>query len=175
MMARTAWYFVIAFAAVLSEVVAAGMGILFPGALTFCLYLAASGRWHGALAGGAGCCVAAEIVLGRGITALPLVLLVAVYGELWRRQGQRRMLALQALSGALLGGVHNLYYRLGEGLGAGLVLAQPLPSIILAACLHAGLAALLLPVCLAGIDGLARLLDMPGFSEPDAARAVVDL
>jgi hypothetical protein len=109
MTTRFAWASLVMLVAILLETWCGRLGLLIAGWPLAAIYLGVAlgphwGTWFG-LAG----CVAAEIMLGRSSTALPLVALLFPLIQFWRRHGDRRYLLIQMLPAGVAGVLYCLW------------------------------------------------------------------
>lgn len=157
------WIFAVTFLAVVLEIMACRVQLLFPGALFACFYVVVS---HGRIAGliaGALAVTVVEVVFVREFTLLPALPFVMLGAYYWAREGERHTLAVQVIPCAILALIHSAAYRIGGPMAAG-SLERPefgkVGGIILG---QSVIAALVLPVLVLVCDWTAEHLDLPRF------------
>ena len=157
------WIFAVTFIFVLAEVGACRFELLLPGSLFVCFYVVVS---HGRVAGlvaGALAVTAAEILLVRDMTLLPLVPVVVLGAYYWGREGERHDLLVQILPCGILAVVHGFAYRIGDPFAAGMAHAPPFAEIAKVVAIQTVIVATLLPITLFFCDLAAEQLDLPRF------------
>ncbi len=108
-MVNITWIFVVSVTIVFMELAWSDLGVIFPGALFLCFYFTVA---YGAMSGlisGAFVCIAIEFFFNRNTTALPLLVLLVLYGRIWRNLGDRRTAIPQCFSGGIIGIIYYLY------------------------------------------------------------------
>ena len=169
-MVKWIWAFFASFFALMIEIIACSLGLVFPAIFFLSFYLSVSySKTSGGIIG-AGTCIVSEIVLGRSTTALPLLIPLIIYAEFWRLSAERRYLITQTVSGALIGFCYYVYCYLTENITLPFIFILRDPHFILSLLATTIASAAGLPAILSLFDLSSTKIDLNIVRTKDAAQ-----